>query len=140
MTVQSSPNSILCPRSVRQGKTAPITLEYHPQMFSIYKTSTIALVAIVATSMALSLSSVTSAQSHQFVPTAEAATTGAVEVSRSDARSIVNEYLRDNGKRNLRAGRTHADGDYWVVKISTPMGVDAGALKVHRVSGELSKV
>lgn len=62
-----------------------------------------------------------------------------VDVSRSEARRIVNNYLKKEGKKNLRAGKTTATDNYWVVEIKSPSGLVAGTMKVNRVSGELSK-
>jgi aspartyl/asparaginyl beta-hydroxylase (cupin superfamily) len=110
-------------------------------MLSIYQVSKIAVVAAISTSMLLSVSSLASAS--ELTANAESAAPSTISaeahITRSEARKIVNEYLKSNGKRNLRAGRTSGDGEYWSVKIATPMGVDAGAMRVDRVSGELSK-
>lgn len=110
-------------------------------MFSIYQVSKIAVIAAVSTTMLLSVSSLASAAETTVGAESAAPSTISAEaqITRSDARKIVNDYLKSNGKRNLRAGRTSGDGDHWVVKISTPMGVDAGTMRVDRVSGELSK-
>ena len=108
-------------------------------MISLHKASSIVITFIVATSVVLSVSEVASAQTSPTLPVAQSQDEEQTEINRSEARRIVNDYLKANGKRNLRAGRTHAEGDYWIVKISTPAGVDAGVLRVHRVSGELSK-
>lgn len=108
-------------------------------MFTIYKAGTIAIVTAISTSLLLSVSSVAMAAEAPVVAAAPATTIVQGAVSRGDARKIVNDYLKANGKRNMRAGRTHGDGEFWTVKISTPMGVHAGEMKVNVNSGELSK-
>ena len=109
-------------------------------MFTIYKASTIAIVAAISTSLLLSVGSVAMA-AETPVAAAEAPVPTIVNgaVSRGEARKIVNDYLKSSDKRNLRAGRTNGDGEFWTVKISTPMGADAGEMKVNVNSGELSK-
>lgn len=109
-------------------------------MFSTTKTTSFAIAALIAASMATSLSSIALA-APSMAPDAATAQILAqkAEVTRSDARKIVNDYLKEKNKRNLAAGRTTADGDDWVVKIKTPSGLNVGTMRVNRFSGELSQ-
>lgn len=89
-------------------------------MFSIYKVSSLAVVAAISASFLMSASSM------------------AGTLSGAEARELVREQLKAENIEGLRPLKTIEHDDSWVVTVITLQGDDVYKVRVDAVSGELS--
>lgn len=104
-------------------------------MFSFYKISTLAIVAAISASALMSVGSVARAEETAAEPIVMAF----AEISRTEARKIVKEQLKADGKRTLRVGNTVRGDGTWIVTVTTAQGTPVYKVEVDAVSGELSR-
>lgn len=106
-------------------------------MFSIYKVSTLAIVAAISASALMSIGSV--ARAEEPTAASEPMVVAFAQVSRTEARRIVREQLKADGKRSLRVGETVKRKGTWIVTVTTIAGITVYKVKVDADSGELSR-
>lgn len=111
-------------------------------MLSIYKMSSFAIAAAISASLLLSVASVaTAAEPATATSGTQAPSTVAMKasISKSQAKQIVKDHLKDSGKRGLRVSSVRAQGAFWLVSVKTATGLAAATMRVDKNSGELSR-
>lgn len=110
-------------------------------MFSIQKIGSLAIATAISASLLLSATSLaTAAETTAPIAVAKASQTNAAKaaISKSEAKQIVEDHLKDVGRPNLRVTSVRTRGDYWIVSVKTTTGLHAATMKVDKNSGELS--